>query len=322
MNILFCSKSFPAAHERIPGLLPEDRIEFCGPEDVARLAPEADVLVPLITPISEEIIASGRFGLIHQFGVGLEVVDMEAATRHGVMVARVPSAESGNAGSVAEHALMLMIMLSRNLGAAARNFASGRFGAPTGQALIGRTACVVGLGGLGRELAKRLSAFEMTITAVDDRKGRSVSGADIETVRQLADLGEAVSEADYVILCINYTPKRHHLFGREIIARMKPGAFLINVARGGLLDQDALLDALREGRVAGAGLDVFWQEPVDPNHPLFAENVIATPHVAGVTDASYDGISRAFVANMERYRQGKRPKFLANAPDTLRLPKP
>lgn len=322
MRILFCSKSFPAAHERLPKLLPEDRIDFCEAGDVARYAAEADVLVPIISPITEEIIAGGRFGLIHQFGVGLEVVDIEAATRHGVMVARVPSAESGNAGSVAEHALMLMIMLSRRMDEAKTCFAESRFGQPIGQALLGKTVCIVGLGGLGRELAKRLTPFKMTITAVDDRPDREVPDANITAIRLLPELGDAVAEADYVVLCINYTPERRHLFGREVISRMKPGAFLINVARGGLLDQDALLAALRENRVAGAGLDVFWDEPVDPNHPLFKENVIATPHIAGVTDASYNGIAQAFARNIERYRKGERPLYLANDPAEPRLAKP
>jgi phosphoglycerate dehydrogenase-like enzyme len=124
------------------------------------------------------------------------------------------------------------------------------------------------------------------------------------------------------MLCINYTPDRFHLFGAKEIAAMKKGAFIINVARGGLLDPDALLAALRSGHIAGAGLDVFWQEPVDMSHPIFAENVIATPHIAGVTEISYEGIARAFAENMKRYAAGEKPLYLANAPDPLRKAKP
>jgi phosphoglycerate dehydrogenase-like enzyme len=124
------------------------------------------------------------------------------------------------------------------------------------------------------------------------------------------------------MLCINYTPDRFHMIGSREIAAMKKGVFVINVARGGLLDPDALLAALRTGQVSGAGLDVYWEEPVAMSHPLFAENVIATPHIAGVTDISYEGIARAFAANMRRYAAGETPMYLANAPAFLRSIKP
>ena len=117
-------------------------------------------------------------------------------------------------------------------------------------------------------------------------------------------------------------PGRFHMIGSREIAAMKPGVFLVNVARGGLLDPDALLSALRSGHVAGAGLDVFSQEPVDMSHPLFSENVIATPHIAGVTDVSYEGIARAFAGNIRRYAAGETPLYLANAPTFLRSRKP
>ena len=120
------------------------------------------------------------------------------------------------------------------------------------------------------------------------------------------------------MLCINFTPDRFHLFGEQEITAMKKGAFIINVARGGLLDPDALLAALRSGQVAGAGLDVFWEEPVDMTHPIFRENVIATPHIAGVTDVSYEGIALAFAENVRRYKAGETPLYLANAPARLR----
>lgn len=143
-------------------------------------------------------------------------------------------------------------------------------------------------------------------------------GLGLDRVFPVSELGDAVSEAEYVVLCINYTPDRYHLFGEAELAKMKPGAFLINIARGGLLDQDALLKALISKHVAGAGLDVFWEEPVDPQHPLFAQNVVATPHIAGVTDVSYKGIATAFANNIRRYARGETPLYLANSPATPR----
>ena len=286
---------------------------------------EADVIVPLVTRVDEDLIRQGKFGLIQQYGVGLETVDIEAATRNGVWVARIPSEESGNATSVAEHALLLMLMLSRRWNEIARNRQQGTqvpWGSPVGQAISGKTVCVVGLGGVGREVVRRLGGFKVRIITVDDHPGRTVPGAGIARSCSLEELPEALAEADYVALCINYTPGRFHMISGREIAAMKPGVFLVNVARGGLLDPDALLSALRSGHVAGAGLDVFSQEPVDMSHPLFSENVIATPHIAGVTDVSYEGIARAFTGNILRYAAGETPLYLANAPTFLRRKKP
>jgi phosphoglycerate dehydrogenase-like enzyme len=321
MKILFCGESFPEARKQLATLLPDDEILAFPPDELGPHIAEADVVVPLVTKVDEAFIRRGTFGLIQQYGVGLETVDIEAATRNGVRVARVPSEESGNAASVAEHSILLMLMLSKRWNEIVRTRKQGvqtRWGSPTGQALLGKTVCIVGLGGIGRELARRLAGFKVRIVTVDDHPGRTVPGVDIARSFPLFGLREAVGEADYVVLCINYTPDRFHLFGVKEIAAMKKGAFIVNVARGGLLDPVALLAALRTGRVAGAGLDVFWDEPVDGKHPIFSENVIATPHIAGVTDVSYEGIARAFAENMRRYAAGETPLYLANSPDRVR----
>jgi phosphoglycerate dehydrogenase-like enzyme len=325
MKILFCGESFPEARTRLASLLPDDEILAFPPDRLWAHIGEADVIVPLVARVDKEFIGRGRFGLIQQYGVGLESVDIEAATRNGVRVARIPSEESGNAASVAEHALLLMLMLSRKWNEITHNRQAGTripWGSPVGQALAGKTVCVVGLGGVGREVVRRLGCFNLRIITVDDHPGRTVPGVEIARACILEELSEALAGADYVMLCINYTPDRFHMISGRDIAAMKKGVFIINVARGGLLDPDALLAALRTGQVGGAGLDVYWEEPVDTSHPLFSENVIATPHIAGVTDVSYEGIARAFAENMRRYAAGETPLYLANAPDVLRSEKP
>jgi phosphoglycerate dehydrogenase-like enzyme len=325
MKILFCGESFPEARTRLAALLPDDEILAFPPERLGAHIAEADVIVPLVARVDEEFIRKGTFGLIQQYGVGLESVDIEAATRNGVRVARIPSEESGNAASVAEHALLLMLMLSRRWNEIARNRQPGMrvpWGSPVGQALAGKTVCVVGLGGVGREVVRRLGGFNVRIITVDDHSGRTVPGVEIARACSLEELPEVLMGADYVILCINYTLDRFHMISGREIAAMKKGVFIVNIARGGLLDPDALLAALRTGQVGGAGLDVYWDEPVDPSHPLFSENVIATPHIAGVTDLSYDGIARAFAENMRKYAAREMPLYMANAPDFLRYEKP
>jgi phosphoglycerate dehydrogenase-like enzyme len=321
MKILFCGESFPEARKKLRTLLPHDEILAFPAEELSAHIPDADVVVPLGTQVDEPFIRQGTFGLIQQYGVGLETVDLEAATKNGVRVARIPSEESDNAASVAEHAILLMLMLSRRWNEIIRMRGQDHqvaWGSPSGQALFRKTVCIVGLGGIGRELARRLAGFKVRITTVDDHAGRTVPGVDISRSCPLTRLTEALAEADYVVLCINYTPDRFHLFGVKEFAAMKRGAFIVNVARGGLLDHDALLAALKSRHVAGAGLDVFWVEPVDTMGPIFSENVIATPHIAGVTDVSMEGIARAFAENMRRYAAGETPLYLANAPARLR----
>ncbi|MFA5237790.1 MAG: 2-hydroxyacid dehydrogenase [Methanoregula sp.] len=321
MKILFCGDGFPEARRQLAALLPDDEIVARTPDKIGLHIADADVVVPTVNRVDEALMKKGRFALIQQFGVGLESVDIDAATRNGIWVARIPSEESGNAASVAEHAILFMLMLSRNWNRLARAREEHRplpWGSPEGQALREKTVCIVGLGGIGRELARRLAGFKVRIVTVDDHPGRTVPGVDISRSFSLTELPAAFAEADYVVLSLNYTPDRFHLIGAPEIAAMKKGVFLVNVARGGLLDPDALLAGLRSGKVAGAGLDVFWDEPVDMTHPIFSENVIATPHIAGVTDVSYEGIARAFAENIRRYAAGETPLFLANAPLKVR----
>jgi phosphoglycerate dehydrogenase-like enzyme len=157
----------------------------------------------------------------------------------------------------------------------------------------------------------------MRLIAVRRRPEQSgVAALGVERVFGPEGLHEALAQADYVVLCVNYDAASHNLIDRAALDSMKPGTFLINVARAGLVDLDALLAALESGRLAGAGLDVFWSEPPDPNHRIFTQNVIATPHVAGVTDASYDGIAHAVATNIERYANGEAPLFAVNVPSS------
>lgn len=317
MKILFCGSDFSYATDYLAPLLTDHTFIACSDENILTHVAEADVIIPFITDINENILKNTRLGLIQQYGVGLETVDIEAATRHGVWVCRVPSAESGNADSVAEHALMLMLMLSRRYYESQKILNEGRqAGAPIGQALIGKHACIIGLGGIGKALALRLNDLGMLITGVHEYPERGVPDG-VDKLFPLAELTEAVQSIDYVILSLNYTPERHHFIDEQQLGAIKAGAYLINVARGGLLNQEALLNALKQNHIAGAGLDVFWEEPVDVNHALFKQNVIATPHIAGVTDTSYEGTARAVAENIRRYAQGKKPLYAVNDPATI-----
>jgi len=216
--------------------------------------------------------------------------------------------------------MYLMIGLSRKQAEMLRVFKSRMVGQPIGMALLNKTACIVGMGNVGKALASRLSTCGMRLTAVVDRPEHNISfGAVVGRFYPLAGLKEAVADADYTVLCINYHAGLHNLIDRDVLSSIKRGSFLVNVARGGLVNHDDLLEALRSGRLAGAGIDVFWEEPVNPDHPLFRHNVIATPHIGGVTDVSYDGISAVCVENITRYSKGEEPLYIANRPTKPRL---
>jgi len=320
VNILVAAEGYSEARRRLAPLLPHDRVFPCTPATFMSSLEDVDVVIPYVTPIDAAAIATGSFGLVQQFGVGLETIDVEAATLAGVWVARVPSRGVGNAESVAEQAVLLMLALSRRWPAGA-HVGTTPMGEPSGLALHGKTACIIGLGDLGSALAVRLRSFGMRLIAVrrrPDELGAPELG--VERVYGPDELNDAVARADYVALCVNYDAASHHLISERALAAFKPGSYLINVARGGLVDHDALARALAAGRLAGAGLDVFWREPPDASNPLFAHNVIATPHVAGVTDVSYEGIAHVVADNIERYRRGEAPLHGVNKPERVRGP--
>ncbi len=323
MRVLFCGETFPEASLRLVRRLSGSghEVVVCAQRDIIEYVDGVDVVIPAISRIDARVLERGRFGLVQQFGVGLDTVDIEAATRCGVWVARAPSSISGNAASVAEHALLLMLMLSRKMAETRQTLAQQRVGEPLGMAILGKTACIVGMGNIGAALAQRLDACGMRLLAVDDHDHpdrRLAPGVRIERFFKMAKLPEAIGMADYIILGINYHDGLCNLFNRDLFRAAKPGAFLINVARGGLVDHHDLLEALRSGQIAGAGLDVFWHEPVDPASPLFRQNVIATPHIAGVTDVSYDGTASLCADNIARYARGEVPLYTVNSPAGIR----
>lgn len=294
-------------------VLPDHDLARCDSGAVAEHLDGVDVLIPTIARIDRDVIAAGGFGLVQQYGVGLERVEIEAATAAGVWVARVPSAGTGNAESVAEHGILLMLTLARRLDEARRALREGQLGQPVGAALLGKTVCIVGLGDIGTQLALRLRPFGMRLTAVRARADLGAPPeAGIERVYGADALHTALGDADFVIVCVKYDARSHHLIDGAALAAMRPGAFLVNVARGGLVDPDALHGALACGHLAGAGLDVFWEEPVDPGHPLFGQNVVATPHIAGVTDRSFAGIAQVIADNVARFARGDAPLHAVN----------
>lgn len=283
------------------------------PSNVDGLAPvlaEADVIIPIRGYVGERVLGlSPRCRLVQQFGVGVDAVDLDAARRRGIPVCNVPSKIGGNAESVAEMALLHLISAGRELSRLQELVAKEDFRAPTGTSLYGATICIVGFGNIGQALARLLRPFRCRVIGIRRRRGRGRGFVDVWAEDRL---NEALGVADFVVVSLTLTPETVGFLGRAQFNAMKPGVRIVNVSRGGVIDRDALLGAFLEGRVAAAGLDVFWQEPISKADPILDQNVIATPHCGGLTDHMLAGTSQAVAENIRRVLSGRRPHHRAD----------
>lgn len=316
MRIALCIRGFTRIFEILQRELPDDEVIECDGDEVVAIAKDIDIFLPTVATIPAAAFAWPRLKLVQQYGVGLDSVDIPAATEAGVLVANVASVGCGNAESVAELAIAHMLMLSRDVPTAFTRFGERKVGSPMGNCLWHSTICIVGYGGIGEEIARRLAGFGTRIIAVSrsgpDGSRERDAGVHVDLHLNAHGLHDAVAEADFVVVAAPASPENIGLVDASVFARMKPGAFIVNIARGPVIDYNALLAALREGRVAGAGIDVFWNEPFDPDDPLLRENVIATPHVGGATERSLSGIGKAVAVNIERLRRGEMPLCCVN----------
>jgi len=308
-SILFASAGFAAARAHLHSALPDAPIQGIDPNDILENGAAADVLIPTMTRIDGALMDAVRgLRLIIQFGSGLEGVDVEAASARGIAVANVPTAGTGNAESVAEWSVMAAIAVLRKLPLAFDEIRGGAsWGKPIGRSLLGKTAGLVGMGGIGEALATRLPPFGVRMIGVKRAPDPALATRlGMDRIDTMDGLPRLLDEADIVFLCLPVTPETRGLIDRTALERIGAEGVLINPSRGGLVDEPALIEALVDGRIAGAGLDVFASEPVDAASPLLGlPNVVATPHIAGVTDASYDGIVAGLVKNVRRLIAGE-----------------
>jgi phosphoglycerate dehydrogenase-like enzyme len=300
MNVLFhyaAGRNLAIHLEGIPSL----NVSVCPESDdtlLARLLPDVDVLWHVLKPCTAEMIAAApKLRLIQKIGVGVNTIALDAAKARGIPVCNLPGT---NSQAVAEMALLLMLACLRKLprfDATTRDGSAWRAD-PAMQdglgELSGRTVGLVGFGAIPQALAPVLRALGCRVIY-------TARSARAEAARDFRTLDALLAESDIVSLHIPETPETRYLISAAGLARMKPGAILINTARGGLVDQAALAAALRSGHLAAAGLDVFAQEPADPSDPIFAlENVVVTPHVGWLTSGTFD---RSFAIAAENCRR-------------------
>ena len=265
-----------------------------------------DVLIPTMAAVKREHLdEADSLRLIQQCGAGLENVDLQAAKELVIKVANVPTDISGNADSVAELGIYLMVGLARRFREMAQSMASRQMGTPKGRAVKGKTVGIIGLGGIGRALIKRLKAFDVRLIGIKQSEPeKAAAELGLGWAGTPDKLDELLEQSDFVVLCLPATDRSRNMIDRSAFAAMERHPFLINLARGGLVNREALLEALSSGQIAGAGLDVFWEEPPEPHDPIFSYNVLSTPHIAGSTDISTDGIVRVMSENFRRLEAG------------------
>jgi phosphoglycerate dehydrogenase-like enzyme len=284
-------------------------------EDTRELDPEhvrgLDALLVLTPRVTAATLAGAdRLVIVARFGVGYDSVDVEACTRSGVLLTITPD---GVRRPVATSLITLVLALAHKLLIKDRLTRAGRWeerGVHMGLGLTGRTLGLIGLGSIGREAARLARSFDLRVLAYDPY----VPAAEAVAVgAELVELSALLRMADFVAITCALTAETRHLVDAQRLSLMKPTAYLVNVARGPIVDQTALTAALREKRIQGAALDVFEQEPVDPADPILRlDNVIVTPHAICWTDECFLGNGRAAIESILDVAAGRTPRHVVN----------
>jgi D-3-phosphoglycerate dehydrogenase len=270
------------------------------PTDLAAAIHDCEgLIVRSETRVTAELLeAAGKLRVIGRAGVGVDNIDVPSATIRGVVVMNAPD---GNTITTAEHTIALLISLARSIPQANSSLKAGRWERKKfiGVELQGKTLGIVGLGRIGRVVASRARAMGMFIVAYDPFIATE-QARDLEI--ELVPLDEVYARADFLTVHTPLTAETRGLIDRDVLAKMKKGARIINCARGGLVDEDALYEAIKSGAIAGAALDVFTQEPPPEGHPLLQlDQVIATPHLGASTTEAQEGVAFTVAEQMRDY---------------------
>lgn len=282
-------------------------------EELIEHAADADALMVVGEPVTARVIdALRRCRVIARFGSGLDNVDIEAATQRGIQVTYVPAA---SVEEVSDHTIAMLLTLARRLPALDASVRRGEWAIPHElprfRRLRGQTLGILGVGRIGSAVAAKAKALGLRTVAYDPYADPEILAS--AGVRPLP-LDELLAVSDHVSVHTPLTPETRHLIGARELALMKPSAALVNVARGGVVDQVALAAALSRGRLAGVGLDVLEQEPPDPDEPLLSmPNVLLSPHAAHHSQESMDDLRHSVIADVSAVLAGRPPHHPVNS---------
>jgi len=279
-------------------------------EDVIKNCKDADALLVQYAPITRKVIESMKnLKIIARYGIGVDNVDLEAASEKGVFVTNV----AYDMCDVADHTISLMLCLIRKIPWIYQSTKSGEWDWKKFRPIVsvkGKTIGIVGLGRAGREVARRLSGFEVSIIAYDPYV--TAQAFEKNHIRKV-DLEGILAKSDVITLHVALSKETTHIIGESELRKMKKNAILINTCRGPVVDERALYNALKEGRIAGAGLDVLENEPLTKDSPLLQlNNVIITPHIAWYSEGSVIEIQRATAQEVARVLRGLLPTRIVN----------
>ena len=282
------------------GGLSVDNKAGISPEELLAIIPEYDALVVRSrTRVTPDVFAAAtNLKLVGRAGVGVDNIDRDAAIQHGVIVMITPGISST---TVAEHAFAMMLAMARHIPVATATLKAGSWEKKRlqGRQLSGMTLGVIGIGNIGGILVKNAIGFGMDVVAYDPFV---TAESATELGAKLVELDDLWGEADVISLHIPHTDQTHHIVNRETLAKMKPGSYLVNCARGGVVDEPALAEALESGHLAGAAMDVFETEPPGAENPLLQfENFVCAPHLGASTKEAQDGVAIALAEQMIAY---------------------
>jgi len=286
-----------------PGIAHDELIKIIGDYDA--------IIIRSGTKVDAAVIEAGKnLKVVGRAGVGVDNVDVKAATRKGILVMNTPAA---NIISAAEHTMALMMSLARNIVWADASLKKGEWKRSkfTGFELNGKTLGIVGIGRVGGEVAKRAKSFQMKLVGFDPYIPPEVA---VKLGVRLMPLEQVIEEADVITIHAALTPSTHHLISKELIAKMKPTAIILNVARGELIDEEALYEALRDKKIAGAALDVFSKEPPTGSNLLTLDNIVVTPHLGASTKEAQEKVSAEMAEHVKMFLVDKRISNAVNAP--------
>lgn len=283
-------------------------------EVLVREAAASDGLISLLTDRVDAALmdASPRLRVVSNYAVGFDNIDVGAATERGVIVTNTPGALTE---TVADFTMALLLAVARRVVEADRYTRAGRWQSWGPMLLLGQDVCgatlgLIGLGRIGTAVARRARGFAMRILYHDVARREA---PEQELGLEFASMEEVLRCSDFVSIHVPLTPRTRHLISAPQLALMKPTAFLINTARGPIVDSEALYDALTGGRIAGAGLDVFEAEPLPTDHPLLAlDSVVVAPHIASASVRTRTGMALMAVENLLAALAGQRPPNLVN----------
>jgi phosphoglycerate dehydrogenase-like enzyme len=273
--------------------------------EVARLLPGIDGYIAGLDQIDSYALgAADKLKVIARYGVGVDNVDLVATRKRGICVTNTPGA---NSVSVAELTIGLILSLARNIPEAVSATRAGAWPRMTGLTIEGKTVGLLGMGAIGKQVIQRLAGFDCRLMAFDPVADEKFA---LKNKVILAPLDEVVCQADFLSLHLPLLPETRNLVNASFLSKMKKGAYLINTARGELIDEVALADAFRQKQLAGAALDVFPQEPPETGHPLLnIPQVLVTPHTASHTDGAMNAMGWMALRDCLTVLRGEEPQF-------------